>query len=134
MVGVGLFARPVHWPTLTTTPLSSGWLAERDDVDELRRRAGTGDSHALWHLARWLAAQGRMDELRELLTDHRELLASNWESAHGQHLMGVLRLKADLGDDHARQRLVHWLARLRERAQADEYAEQALAEWQDPQG
>jgi CRP-like cAMP-binding protein len=49
--------------------------------------------------------------------------------------MEVLRLKADLGDDHAQQRLVHWLARLRERAQADdEYAEQALAEWQDPQG
>ena len=111
------------------------WLAERDDVDELRRRAGTGDSHALWHLARWLADQGCLDELRELLTDHRKLLTSNWESTYGQHLMEVLRLKADLGDDHAQQRLVHWLARLRERAQADdEYAEQALAEWQDPQG
>ncbi|MDQ2815246.1 MAG: hypothetical protein M3Z75_26230 [Actinomycetota bacterium] len=110
------------------------WLAEREDADELRRRAGTGDPHALWHLASWLADQGTLGELRDLLTDHRELLTSNWET-HGQHLMKVLRLKADLGDDHARQRLVHWLARLRERAQVhDEYAEQALAEWQDLQG
>lgn len=46
--------------------------------------------------------------------------------------MEVLRLKADLGDDHARQRLDRWLARLRERPQADnEHAGQALAEWQD---
>ncbi len=89
------------------------WLAERDDVDELRRRAGTGDSHALYHLAGWLADQGRLDELRELLTDHRELLASSWEPTYGQHQMDVLRLKADLGDDHARQILLRWLARLR---------------------
>jgi hypothetical protein len=109
------------------------WLAERDDVDELRRRAGTGDSYARWNLASWLAGQGRLDELRELLTDHPELLASNWEPNSGHHHMQVLRLKADFGDDHARQRLDHWLARLRERAQAgDEYAEQALADWQDP--
>jgi hypothetical protein len=111
------------------------WLGERDQVDELRRRAGTGDSHALRHLAGWLAGQGWLDELRELLSDHQELLASSWESADGQHQMEVLRLKADLGDDHARQILVRWLARMRERAQAgDEYALRALAEWQDPQG
>jgi hypothetical protein len=94
------------------------WLAERDDVDELRRRAGTGDSHALRHLAGWLADQGYLDELRELLTDHRELLTSSWESTDGQHQMEVLRLKADLGDDHARQILVRWLARARQRTQA----------------
>jgi hypothetical protein len=93
------------------------WLAERDDVDELRRRAGTGDSHALRYLAGWLADQGCLDELRELLTDHRELLASSWEPNYGQHQMEVLRLKADLGDDHARQILVRWLARTRERTQ-----------------
>jgi len=93
------------------------WLAERDDVDELRRRAGTGDSHALRHLAGWLADQGRLDELRELLTDHRELLASSWESTDGQHQMEVLRLRADLGDDHARQILARWLTRVRQRTQ-----------------
>jgi hypothetical protein len=110
------------------------WLAERDQVDELRRRAGTGDSHALRHLAGWLAGQGWLEELRELLTDHRELLASSWGSTHGQHQMQVLRLMADLGDDHARQVLVRWLARMRERAQAgNEYAQRALAEWQDQQ-
>jgi hypothetical protein len=49
--------------------------------------------------------------------------------------MQVLRLKADLGDDHARQTLVRWLARMRERAQAgNKYAQRALAEWQDEQG
>ena len=68
------------------------WLSERDDADELRRRAGTGDSHALHHLAGWLAGQGGLDELRELLTDHRELLASSWGSTYGQHQMEVLRL------------------------------------------
>lgn len=110
------------------------WLAERDHVDELRRRAGTGDSHALRHLAGWLAEQGRLEELRELLADHRELLASSWGSTYGQHQMQVLRLMADLGDDHARQVLVRWLARMRERAQAgNEYAQRALAEWQDQQ-
>jgi hypothetical protein len=94
------------------------WLAERDDVDELRRRAGTGDSHALRHLAGWLADQGCLDELRELMSDHRELLVSSWESTDGQHQMEVLRLRADLGDDHARQVLVRWLARVRQRTQA----------------
>jgi hypothetical protein len=94
------------------------WQAERDDVDELRQRAGTGDSYALRHLAGWLADQGRLDELRELLTDHRELLTSSWESTDGQHQIEVLRLRADLGDDHARQILVRWLARVRLRTQA----------------
>ena len=111
------------------------WLAERDQVDELRRRAGAGDSHALRHLAGWLADQERLEELRDLLTDHRELLSSSWGSTGGQHQMEVLRLKADLGDDHSRQVLVRWLARVRERAQAgNEYAQRALGEWQDQQG
>jgi len=49
--------------------------------------------------------------------------------------MEVLRLKADLGDDRARQILVRWLARVREPAQAgNEYSQRALAEWQDEQG
>lgn len=111
------------------------WLAERDHLDELRQRAETGDSHALHHLAGWLADHGCLDELRELLAGHRELLASSWGSAGGQHQMQVLRLKADLGDDHARQALVRGVARMRERAQAgNEYAQRALAEWQDEQG
>ena len=103
------------------------WLAERADVYELKQCAGTGDSHALHHLAGWLADQGRLDELRELLTNHRELLASSWEPTYGQHQMEVLRMKADLGDDHARQILVRWLARMRERTKAgNEYAEYGL--------
>jgi hypothetical protein len=109
------------------------WLADGDHVDELRRRARAGGYHALRHLAGWLADHGQLDELRELLTDHRELLASSWGS--GQHQQPeVLRLKADLGDDHARQMLIHWLARMRQRAQpGNEYARQALSEWQDHQ-
>jgi len=47
----------------------------------------------------------------------------------------VLRLKADLGDDQARQMLVCWLARMWESAQAgNEYAQRAPAEWQGRQG
>jgi hypothetical protein len=108
------------------------WLAEGDQGDELRRRAGAGDGYALLQLAGWLADQGRLDELRELLTDHRELLASNWGSTSSRNGLEVLRLRADLGDDDARQMLVGWLARMRERAQAgNEYAQRALAEWQD---
>jgi hypothetical protein len=95
------------------------WLSERDEADELRRRAGAGDPHARHHLAGWLAEQGHLDELRELLTDHRELLASSWAPAYGQHHMEVLRLRADLGDESARQHLAHGLARMKERAQED---------------
>ncbi|MGD0239043.1 MAG: hypothetical protein ABSB59_01805 [Streptosporangiaceae bacterium] len=83
------------------------WLAERDEADELRRRAGAGDPHALHHLAGWLAEQGGLDELRELLTDHPELLASSWEPTYGQHQMDVMRLRADLGDENARRTLTH---------------------------
>jgi hypothetical protein len=94
------------------------WLSDRDEVDELRRRAGMEDPHALHHLAGWLAEQGCPDELRELLTGHRELLASDWAPTYGLHQMEVLRLRADLGDDNARQVLARWLARMRERTQA----------------
>jgi hypothetical protein len=57
-----------------------------------RRRARAGDPHALHHLAGWLTQQGGLDELRELLTDHPELLASSWEPTYGQHQMKVLHL------------------------------------------
>ena len=67
----------------------------------------------------WLAEQGYLDELRELLTGHRELLASDWEPTYGEHHLEVLRLRADLGDDNARQVLAHRLTRRRERAQAE---------------
>jgi hypothetical protein len=95
------------------------WLSEGDEADELRQRAGMGDAHALPHLAGWLAERGYLDELRELLTDHRELLASRWAPTYSQHQPEVLRLRADLGDDEARQMLAHWLTRMRERTQAD---------------
>jgi hypothetical protein len=94
------------------------WLSGHDEADELRRRAGMGDSHALHHLAGWLAGQGCLDELRELLTGHPELLASGWEPGYGQHQTEVLRLRADLGDDNARQLLARRRARMRERTQA----------------
>jgi hypothetical protein len=109
------------------------WLADGDHVDELRRRAEAGDCHALPQLAGWLADHEQLEELRELLTDHQELLASNWGAS--QHQMTVLRLLADLGDDHTRQMLVRWLARMQQSAQSgSEHARQALAEWQDHQG
>jgi hypothetical protein len=95
------------------------WLSELDEADELRQRTGIGDAHALHHLAGWLAERGYLDELRELLTGHRELLASDWAPTYGEHHMEVLRLRADLGDDNARQMLAHRLIRMRERTQAD---------------
>ncbi len=120
----------------TTTQRSSGWPSpgwpSATRWTSFGGVPGQGTLDALRHLAGWLADQRRLDELRELLTDHRELLASSWESTHGRHQTEVLRLKADLGDDHARQILIHWLARMREQAQAgNEYAQRALAEWQD---
>jgi hypothetical protein len=39
------------------------------------RQGSNEDYHALRHLAGWLADHGQLDEL---LTDHRELLASSW--------------------------------------------------------
>jgi hypothetical protein len=95
------------------------WLSERDEAEELRRRASAGDPHALHHLAGWLAAQGGLDQLRELLTDHRELLASSWAPTYGQHQWEVLQLRADLGDENARRTLAHWLIRMKERTQED---------------
>jgi hypothetical protein len=51
-------------------------LAERDHLDELRQRAGTGSYHALHELAGWLADRGRLDEVREFVVDQRPLLSS----------------------------------------------------------
>ena len=89
----------------------------RHPQDELRRRARAGDSHALHHLAGWLSEQGGLDKLRELLTDHRELLASSWEPTYGQHQLEVLHLRADLGGENARRTLAHRLTRMKERTQ-----------------
>jgi len=105
------------------------WLAERDQLGELRQRAGAGGYHALVELAGWLADHGRLDEVRELVVDQRPLLAS-WLAQ--RHEMELVRLSADLGDDDARRRLAHWLARLRERAsRGDDHSRQVLAEWEN---
>lgn len=78
-----------------------------------------------------MAGHEHLDELRELVADHSQLLAS-WLAR--QHNMKVVRMAAELGDDAARRRLQGWLARLRERAAAgDEHARQFLADnpdWQ----
>jgi hypothetical protein len=104
------------------------WLAERDQLDELRLRAGAGSYHALVELAGWLADHGSFDQVRELVADQRPLLTS-WLAQ--RHEMELVRLSADLGDDHARRRLAHWLARLRERASSgDDHARQVLAKWE----
>ena len=77
-------------------------------------------------LAGWLAGHERLDELRELVAGHRELLAGWLARDHG---MRVARLQAELGDDKARRRLQRWLARLRERAATgDQFAQEFLAE------
>jgi hypothetical protein len=91
------------------------WLADGDPLDELRRRAADGSYPALYELAGWLAGHEHWGELRELVADHWELLASWLASSHD---MRVARLDAELGDDAARGRPERWLARLRERAEA----------------
>ena len=96
-------------------------------LGELRQRAASGSNAALYELADWLAGREDLDELRELVADHRELLLSGWLARN--HGMRVVRLAAKLGDEDARQRLQRWLARLRDRATAgDEHALAFLAE------
>jgi hypothetical protein len=102
------------------------WLAGGEHLGELRQRADDGSYPALHELAEWLAAHEHLDELRELVVGHRELLSGWLARDHG---MRVVRLAAELGDDDARQRLLRWLTRLRERAGAgDEYARGFLAD------
>jgi hypothetical protein len=103
------------------------WLADCDQPGELRQRAAAGSYHALVELAGWLAGHERLDELRDLVVGHRELLSGWLAAQHGMHMM---RLAADLGDDDARSRLEMTLARLHERAASGNvYARQALSEW-----
>jgi hypothetical protein len=108
------------------------WLAERDRLGELHQRAADGSYPALHELAERLAYHEQLDELRELVVAHWELLAG-WLAR--QYGMRVARLQAELGDAKARRRLQVWLARLRERAEAgDEHALGFLAEnpdWRD---
>jgi hypothetical protein len=86
----------------------------------------SGSHPALHELAEWPAGQEHVDELRELVATHRELLAGWLARDHG---MRVARLQAELGDDRARQRLRGWLTRLGEHADAgDEHAQGFLAE------
>jgi hypothetical protein len=105
------------------------WLAEQDQVGELRRRAADGDDHALIELAGWLAAHDRLDDLRVLVAEERELLAG-WLA--GRPEVKLMRLAAELGNEEAERRLARWLDRMRERAAAgDEIARQILAEGTD---
>jgi len=102
------------------------WLADLDRVGELRQRAAGGSFHVVQELAEWLAWHEDLDELRQLMVDHWELLAG-WRAR--QHDMDVRRLAAELGDDDARLSLERGLARLRERAAAgNEHARRSLAE------
>jgi hypothetical protein len=103
------------------------WLAEVDDAPELRRRALAGDYHARVELAGWLARRERRDELRDLIARSWPELG-RWLAA--QHDPRVTQLAAEFGDDGARLRLEHWLARVRERAASgNREAARLLAEW-----
>ena len=77
------------------------WLAERDQAGELGQRAGGGDDHALYELAGWLAAHGRLTELRELISTEGGLAALQAFWRTWQVDVGVLRLLADAGVDDA---------------------------------
>jgi hypothetical protein len=110
-------------------------VAGGDHLDELRQWAASGSYPAVHELAGWLARHEDLDELRQLVIAHWELLAS-WLAR--QHGLREARLAAELGDAKARRRLQMWLARLRERAAAgDEHAQRFLAEnpdWRDFRG
>ena len=54
------------------------WLAERGQVDELRRRVASGSYHALLELARSLTGHGCLDEPRALLIDRRNCYRAGW--------------------------------------------------------
>jgi len=108
------------------------WLADAGHLEELRQRAASGSYPALHELAGRLARHEHLDELRELVVAHSDLLAG-WLAR--QYGMRVVRLRAELGDENARRSLARWLAGLRERAAAgDEFAQGFLAEnpdWRD---
>jgi hypothetical protein len=108
------------------------WLADGDRGDELRRRAAGGSYHAQHELAEWLARREDLDELRDLITGHWDLL-SGWLAR--QDGMREARLAAEFGDERARRRLRRWLGSLRERAAAgEEFAQGFLDEnpdWRD---
>jgi hypothetical protein len=85
-------------------------LAENDETDELRRRAGRGDDHARRQLACWLAERGGAEEaavvirpLAEAGEDVARLWLARWLARRGR--FGELRQRADAGDEHARQQL-----------------------------
>ena len=86
-------------------------LAENYEVDELRQRADAGDDHALYELAGWLAAHGRLTELRELVSTEGGLAALQAFWRTWQVDLEVLRLLAQAGDNDAQRQLAHWLTR-----------------------
>ena len=53
------------------------WLGDGDRLGELRQRTASGSYPALHELAEWLARYEDLQELRELVAAHRELL-SGW--------------------------------------------------------
>jgi hypothetical protein len=101
------------------------WLADAGHLGELRERAASGGYHAVHELAAWLARRKDWGELRQLMADHRELLAG-WRAR--QHDKDVMRLAAELGDDDSRRQLEEWLSFRRARAAESESARRFLAE------
>lgn len=113
------------------------WLADHDHLGELRQRITTGSYHAVPELARRLAERNRPGELRKLALaadpEMRVLILRAAQEAYSPG-MNVTRVCADLGDERARHRLIHWLAgsgrldELRRRGEdGDDYARHWLA-------
>jgi hypothetical protein len=89
------------------------WLADDDRLDELRQRAGGGE-HALRELARRLAQRDMHAELRDLASAADEdgrQVILRGAGQVGSGSTAVLRARVDLGDDSARSALARRLAR-----------------------
>jgi hypothetical protein len=87
------------------------WLAADDRIGELRQRADAGDEYAWPELFDWLAGHRRLEELRALaaLDGRPRQLLTRWLARQGD--IEVLQIGADAGDDHAQRMLAGWLAR-----------------------
>jgi hypothetical protein len=95
------------------------WLADNDEIAELRERAADGQYRAVRELADWLVRHkhDNMNELHDLVQSaegpiRQDLM--NWLAASPD--MELLELAGDLGDAEARDRYLSWMARRLERA------------------